>query len=141
MTSALVWIGLVGLFAWLWLDGARARELATGIAESMCRRRGLQFLDGTVSLQRIGLRRGPHGMQIRRLFGFDFSIEGVGRHSGYLILLGNAVERFDLGLPDNNQRPEDSSSTQEQPPKAQNGGNPGVHLGGNVVPFRRPPKR
>ncbi|MCB1642081.1 MAG: DUF3301 domain-containing protein, partial [Xanthomonadales bacterium] len=42
--------------AWLWLDGARARELAIGLAKSYCEKHDLQFLDETVALSRMALR-------------------------------------------------------------------------------------
>ena len=56
MTSALILLILVFLLVLLWLDGARARELAIGISKAACKRQGFQLLDDTVSLQRLGLR-------------------------------------------------------------------------------------
>jgi hypothetical protein len=88
------------LLGWFWLDSLRAKELATGISGAACRQRGLQHLDQTVALRRIGLRRTPEGLKLRRVYRFDFSEEGVGRRSGYLVLVGIALEELNLGLPE-----------------------------------------
>lgn len=93
------------LLGWFWLDSLRAREIATGIGRAACERRGLQFLDQTVALHRLGLRRRPEGLRWRRVYRFDFSDEGVGRHTAHLILVGLDLEEFTLGLP---QHPTDA---------------------------------
>jgi hypothetical protein len=97
--STILIILLIGLLIWIWLDGARAREIAIAICEEGCRQRGLQFLDQTVALQRLGIRWTGAGIRFRRLFRFDFSEEGVGRRSGHIILVGIYLESFSLGLP------------------------------------------
>jgi hypothetical protein len=97
--STILAILLIGLLIWIWLDGARAREIATAICEESCRRRGLQFLDQTVALQRVGIRWTGAGIRIRRMFRFDFSEEGVGRRNGHIVLIGIYLESFSLGLP------------------------------------------
>lgn len=123
---------LLAAFAWLWLDSARARELATEVARSVCRKRGLQFLDETVGLQRVGLRWTQSGLRLRRMFGFDFSIEGAGRRSGWLILVGTSVEQFDLGLPKPSEQPPIAKDSPKQPPA------PPAKTQDNVVPFKKP---
>lgn len=95
------------LLGWFWLDSLRAREIAIGICRAACEQRDLQLLDQAVALQHIGLRRTPGGLRLRRIFRFDFSEEGVGRHTGYLVLRGVDLEAFSLSLPDqrSDQRP------------------------------------
>jgi hypothetical protein len=88
------------LLGWFWLDSLRARELATGICRAACDERDFQFLDQAVALQRIGVTRTPNGLRLRRVFRFDFSEEGVGRRSGYVVLRGIDLEALSLGLPD-----------------------------------------
>lgn len=124
----------IGLLAWLWLDSARAREMATEIARSMCRKRGLQFLDDTVNQQRVGLRWTNNGLRIRRMYAFDFSLEGMGRRSGWLILLGTRVEQFDLGLPKAPENLPPIEVTREPAP-------PRPKSDEKVVPFKRPEKK
>ena len=92
-------ITVILLLVWLWLDGARAREIATGACEAACRQRGLQFLDQTVALRRVGLRWTDSGVRIRRQFRFDYSELGLGRHTGHITLVGIHLEEFSLGLP------------------------------------------
>ena len=99
---------------WFWLDSARARELAVGICSESCQREGLQFLDQTVALKRLGLRWTTQGIRIRRTFQFDYSEEGEGRHSGMIILVGIQLESFRF----------------EPPPQ-----------GENILSFRRPPNK
>ncbi len=103
--DSLVALLLLLLLGWFWLDSLRAREIAIAICRAACEQRELQLLDQAVALQRIGLGRTPRGLRLRRVFRFDFSEEGVGRRTGYLILRGVDLEAFSLGLPD---RPEDA---------------------------------
>lgn len=86
---------------WFWLDSLRAREIATGVCRSACERRNIQFLDQTVALRRLGLRWPPQGLRFRRVYRFDFSEEGTGRRSGYLVMLGQNLQEISLGLPEN----------------------------------------
>lgn len=87
------------LLGWFWLDSLRAREIATEICKAACAQRGLQFLDQTVALRRLGLAWPAEGVRIRRLYRFDFSEEGVGRRSGHLTMKGLALEDLSFGLP------------------------------------------
>lgn len=120
--ATLLSLAALGAIALLWLDGARAREFALGLVAELCQRRDLQLLDGTVALARMGARWTPSGLRIRRMFRFEFSEEGVGRRTGYLLLLGSDVERviFDLDA---------------EGPKSGDGGSARSN---KVVPLRRP---
>jgi hypothetical protein len=88
------------LVGWFWLDASRAREMAVGLAQSACRERGVQLLDQAVALRRFGLRWRTQGLRIRRVYRFEFSEEGIGRRSGYLVLLGLHLVDLSLGLPE-----------------------------------------
>lgn len=99
ISDAIIWLGLLATGVWFWLDSARAREIATALAASVCRRHGFQFLDGTAALAALGLRWTRQGVRLRRVFSFDYSEAGVGRHTGHLVLLGMELEEFSLGLP------------------------------------------
>jgi hypothetical protein len=89
----------LALLGWFWLDSLRARELAIGICRAACEQRDLQFLDQTVALRRIGVRRTAEGLRWRRVYRFDFSEEGLGRRNGHLTLVGLRLEELSLGLP------------------------------------------
>ena len=111
----------------LWLDGARARELATGLVLRYCRNRNLQLLDGTVALARVGLRWTSSGLRIRRMFRFDFSLEGVGRRTGFILMLGTRLETVDDGLPLPDEQLAEPPPESDQPKERDN----------KVVPFKR----
>ena len=97
--STISGILLIVFVIWFWLDSARAREIAIGVCEVTCKQRGLQFLDQTVALGKLGVRWTNRGIRIRRLFRFDFSEEGMGRRIGHVTLVGIQLEEFSLGLP------------------------------------------
>lgn len=97
--SHLFLILILLMAGWFWLDSLRAKELATGICRAACQRQGLQLLDQTVALQQLRLRRTFAGLRLRRVYLFDFSDEGAGRHRGYLVLLGLDLEDLGFGLP------------------------------------------
>ena len=88
---------LVSAAIWFWLDGARARELATSIGNELCKRKQLQFLDDTASLASISLRRTDQGLRIQRIFTFEFSDGGLGRHFGSVTVIGAKISYFELG--------------------------------------------
>jgi hypothetical protein len=124
MANALLPLLIVLLLAWLWLDSARAREFATTLAQRYCDNRGMQFLDQTVALCRVGLRWTSSGLRVRRMFRFDFSLEGAGRHTGHVLMLGARLETIDDGLPAQREAGgTDDPATPPSDPK--------------VVPFRR----
>jgi hypothetical protein len=97
--SNLLVVFLLLLLGWFWLDSLRAREIATEICKTACSQRELQFLDQTVALKRLGLAWRSEGVRIRRVYRFDFSEEGVGRRSGYLVMQGLVLEDLSFGLP------------------------------------------
>ncbi len=97
--SHLFAIFILLLLGWFWLDSSRAREIATEICKVACHQRELQFLDQTVALRRVGLAWKSEGVRIRRVYRFDFSEEGIGRRSGYLVMRGPVLEDLSFGLP------------------------------------------
>lgn len=131
MLSTISLLLVIALVVSLWLDGARAREMATVLAHRYCDHRGLQFLDETVALVRVGLRWTTGGLRIRRMFRFDFSREGAGRRIGYVLMLGSSLELIDDGLSPPGDDDNDVGGS--------DGGSHAVDSR-NVVPFR-PRKR
>jgi hypothetical protein len=87
------------LLIWFWRDSLRTRETATSISRKACDSHGVQFLDQTVALRRLGLRWLRSGLKIRRLYEFDYSLEGRGRMTGYIIMLGQQAETLRIDLP------------------------------------------
>lgn len=78
---------------WVWLDAMRARETATVVAKRLCAEAGVQFLDDTVAIARLGLgRHGGGTLSIRRTYSFEFSDTGDNRRAGSVTLLGGRLE-------------------------------------------------
>jgi len=85
------------LLAWGWHASLAARELANRIAADTCTRAGVQLLDGTVSMLRLGLARAHDGgLALRRTYVFDYSDDGYSRRRGFVVMTGLAVDSVGL---------------------------------------------
>lgn len=92
---------LVGLAAWFWSSSLRARENAVAMSARACRSLGVQFLDDTVVLKRIGLGRKANGrVALQRVYGFEFTQNGERRWQGQVALQGAKVQAVHLDHPD-----------------------------------------
>ena len=98
MAQELIFILLVFAVVWLWLDSARAREIATELAKVLCQRKGVQFLDGTVALRRLHLCDLGSGKRIARVFNFDYADETGARYQGNIQTCGRDVTDASLGI-------------------------------------------
>jgi hypothetical protein len=84
-------VALVSI-AYFWIDSLRARERALEAGRHACRRYGLQFLDETVSIARIRLRRDDEGRaRIARTYTFEFTETGNTRRQGAIVMLGREL--------------------------------------------------
>lgn len=91
---------LLMVLIWFWRDSLQVREIATRIGGKACESYGVQFLDQTVALHRIALRWTNSGPKLRRTYQFDYSLEGHGRRTGYLVMLGTRHLSLHLDLPE-----------------------------------------
>jgi hypothetical protein len=83
--------------AWFWHDSLGARENANRAALDTCRGSGASLLDGTVAFRRLQPIRGMDGhLQLRRTYVFDYTVDGVTRQQGFVILAGRSVESVGL---------------------------------------------
>jgi Protein of unknown function (DUF3301) len=83
--------------AWFWTDSMRAREVALDAGRRACAAEDVQFLDWTVALKKMGLRRDNEGqLCIRRTYEFEFSDTGNNRLHGTVTLLGRQLLTLDL---------------------------------------------
>lgn len=87
---------VVGAGIALWMDALSARELASHYSRRLCTEAGLQLLDQTVSLQRIGLTRVNGRLTLRRQYGFEVSFDGTDRHRGSVNMHGRRVGSYSL---------------------------------------------
>ena len=98
MTELLAVAALAAAGWFLW-SSLRAREAANAAIRPACRAQGYLFLDDTVALHRLRLRRDDEGRaRIARVYRFDYSDTGDNRRRGYVTLLGARVVDVSLGV-------------------------------------------
>lgn len=103
MSGWLELTGLLGLIAaaGYWLDAMRSKELARMAGRRACENAGVQFLDDSVVLTRLRLKRIPHGsLAFWREYRFEFSVGGAGRHPGRVIVHGRRTMELALDMGD-----------------------------------------
>ena len=66
-----------------WLDSIRAKEIATDRSRDACKKVLVEFLDETVAIKKIRLRRNFY-----REYQFEFTSTGEHRYKGVVKLLG-----------------------------------------------------
>lgn len=92
---------VLGLLVGWFLSSIRVRELAVEAVKQASRRDDFQLLDQTVQLSRISLSRNPEGRwRVWRQYRFDYSLDGVERLEGFVIMLGNRLQAVVVREPD-----------------------------------------
>jgi hypothetical protein len=90
---------ILGALAWFWWDSGRAREIAVRAAKQACQRCGVQFLDQTVALRSLRVRRDNAGqLRLFRKYTFEFSHSGAERDGGYAVMVGQRLADMHLDL-------------------------------------------
>jgi hypothetical protein len=80
------------LTAFLWSNARAASEAAHQLGRRACEAAGVQWLDHSVHLVKLRLRRGADGrVGIERHYRFDYSRHGEDRHSGRIVLFGTTL--------------------------------------------------
>jgi uncharacterized membrane protein len=79
----------LGAYAVYLFKALRVRELALQAARDACQREDLQLLDENVSVRRISMSRDGQGRwRVWRQYRFEYSLDGVERQTGHVIMLG-----------------------------------------------------
>ncbi|MFT4249021.1 MAG: DUF3301 domain-containing protein [Pseudomonas sp.] len=90
----LLMIAGAAVFAF-WNASRAAAERAEALGRNACRAADVQWLDQSVHAVRLRLCRLPNGwLGFERTFRFDYSHDGVDRHSGRLVLRGEELVAF-----------------------------------------------
>lgn len=93
-SAAIVVLVAAALF---WADSLRARERALDAGRAACQRYGVQFLDETVAIARLGLARDAEGrIRFARTYAFEFSDTGNNRRQGAIVMLGSEIADLHL---------------------------------------------
>ena len=99
--NTLYFLILLFILVWFWQNSLRAREFAVKFCHDKCNEMGLQLLDQTIALKSISLMRNINGsLGIVRRYNFEFSINGVNRYSGSILIQKDQVSSFQLEHPD-----------------------------------------
>ena len=97
MLSAIIVLAVFGCIALGWSSARAAAEIAHFHGRRACEEAGVQWLDQTVMLESLTLRRAPDGwLRIARRYRFDYSIDGHDRKPGRLALLGRELQWISL---------------------------------------------
>lgn len=89
-----------GLVIALWWWSMHAHDRVDFISREVCNDLKLQRLDEAVSLRRIGIARDEYGVNIERVFRFEFSVNGADRRVGEICLHGELPHWVHLAHPD-----------------------------------------
>ena len=82
---------------WYWFDGMRAKEMALAAGTRVCQAQGVYFLDESVVLSRLRLRRNTAGhIAFYREYRFEFTSDGAYRYRGKITLLGKQLVSTDM---------------------------------------------
>ena len=90
---------VVGALVWFWFDSIGAKEKARLTGRDHCAKGNVQFLDDTVALSKLRLRRNRLGrLNFYREFKFEFSSSGDDRYIGIVSLLGQRVDKVQMDV-------------------------------------------
>ena len=93
MLTPLIVLVVLGSLALAWSEARAAAELASHYGREACARAGVQWLDQSVMLSRLGLKRAGDGrLRVQRVYRFEYSVQGDDRHAGSLALLGRELQ-------------------------------------------------
>ena len=82
---------------WYLLVGMRAKELARRAGKLACENMDVLFLDDTVVLEKIRIRRSPTGsLAFFRVYNFEFTSDGGERYKGSISMLGRKTQKLDM---------------------------------------------
>ncbi|MFW1676200.1 DUF3301 domain-containing protein [Pontibacter sp. JAM-7] len=90
--TALFWLTLMALMILHWWQSQQVKEIALRHTSKHCRELDLQFLDESISLRAIWLKRDNQGrIRFWRAYNFEFSSTGEERYTGRVVTLGRQV--------------------------------------------------
>ena len=92
----MVFLG-VAVLAWYWMDALRCKEIARAAGLRACQQVEAQFLDDTVEITKLRLRRDARGqLALYREYRFEFTRNRDYRLRGEIEMLGRRVVRLAL---------------------------------------------
>lgn len=99
--ESLFFLFCLGAGVYFWFDSNQAKAMALHFARRECQKEGVQLLDQTVQRVRLSASRDSNDQwRLWREYRFDYSIDGVNRYQGKLVLLGRRLLRSALETSD-----------------------------------------
>ena len=93
MLTPLIVLVVLGTVALAWSEARAAAERASRLGREACARTGVQWLDHSMMLVKLALRRAPDGrLRVQRTYRFEYSVQGDDRRAGNLVLLGRELQ-------------------------------------------------
>ena len=87
----------IALLGWYWTDALRCKEIARAAGRRACEQVEAQFLDDTVEITSMRLRRTSQGrIALYREYRFEFTHNRDYRLRGEIAMLGRHVQRLVL---------------------------------------------
>lgn len=99
MDEALVLLVVLGAALGLWTWSITGRDRVIAISAEICRELRMQRLDDSVTLRAIRLVREPR-FALERRYEFEFSLNGLDRRRGSVVLHGAALVHASVDMPD-----------------------------------------
>lgn len=95
--GSLLLLTLFGLLGYYIVGAMKLKEAAQRAVEARCDQTGVQLLDGTIVLRRLGCQRDQRGqLRLKREFQFEFTVSGADRNLGWIRLLGKRIVAIEL---------------------------------------------
>ncbi len=118
-----------------WIDTIRTKEIAVVHGKNACKDAGVTFLDQTVEIKKVRLKRNSRGaVAFYREYQFEFSSDGIRRVDAVIIMLGKQLLHLQLSAYPEIIQPEsgDLKSDSEQYTVKKNG----VTIESNVIDIK-----
>lgn len=95
--TSILWLTLLAVVVYCFIHAMRTKEVANRAAEQHCKLMEVQFLDQTVFLKKLNLKRNAHGqLTFMREYYFEFTVSGEDRYFGRVFMIGNRIESINL---------------------------------------------
>jgi len=95
--SKVVSLLILGFIAWYWSYSQKLKQLALSASIKRCNEAGVQFLDHSVVMHRIGFRKNSSNKwKMIREYRFEFTSTGEHRYIGRIILQGHYLVSTEL---------------------------------------------
>lgn len=95
--EGLILAGLLFAVTWYWWDTMQSKEAARKAGKQACNNAQVQFLDDTVEMKKLWVRRNERGrLELCRVFFFEFTSDGTYRYHGRVVITGRKIREVEM---------------------------------------------